>query len=533
MKRLIVISGPISSGKSTLVRGLSERHGFDVRRTKDWLSRRTQSQGETRREELQRYGDESDEETAGKWIVEELRKDLPSLATDTVILDSARTQNQVDALREAFGTVVTHIHLSAPEEELMRRFSERTKARQGEPAAYAAVRANKTERNVDSLSNIADIVIDTKRSTIDDVLVRAENQLNLRRTSTRGYVDVLIGGQYGSEGKGQIASYLAKEYDLLVRVGGPNAGHMVFEEPKPYAHHLLPSGTRKSQARLLLGPGTVLDLERLLKEISDCGVEEDRLGVDRKAIIITEQDKIDEARLMDAIGSTAQGVGAATARRIMNRVPPGPQLAGDMQELKPFLCDAIDVLADAYSKDWRIMLEGTQGTGLSLYHGTYPFVTSRDTTVSGCLAEAGIPPARVRKVILVCRTYPIRVANPSEGTSGPLSQELTAQDISARSGKRLDEIEKTEITTTTHRKRRFGEFDWVLLRRAALLNAPTDIALTFTDYLNASNQEAKRVEQLDPNTISFIHEVERMTGARVSLIATGFNNRSIIDRRSW
>ena len=134
---------------------------------------------------------------------------------------------------------------------------------------------------------------------------------------------------------------------------------------------------------------------------------------------------------------------------------------------------------------------------------------------------------------MVCRTYPIRVESPIGGTSGPMSQELTAKEISERSGKDLKEIEKTEITSTTHRKRRFGEFDWVLLRKAALLNGPTDIALTFADYLSAKNENARRFEQLEPDTISFIHEVERVADARVSLIATGFNNRSIIDRRSW
>jgi adenylosuccinate synthase len=191
------------------------------------------------------------------------------------------------------------------------------------------------------------------------------------------------------------------------------------------------------------------------------------------------------------------------------------------------------VLDEAFSRNLRVLLEGTQGTGLSLYHGDYPYVTSRDTTVAGCLAEAGIAVSRVRKVIMVCRTYPIRVQDPAGGTSGPMSQEITRDEISKRSGKDLEELERTEITSTTHKQRRFGEFDWVLLRRAALLNGPTDIALTFADYLGAKNGEARRFEQLEQSTISFVHEVERVAGARVSLIATGFNTRSIIDRRSW
>src|SRR5207245_10544510 len=125
-----------------------------------------------------------------------------------------------------------------------------------------------------------------------------------------------------------------------------------------------------------------------------------------------------------------------------------------------------------------VFVEGTQSTGLSLYHGQYPHVTSRDTTVAGCLSEAGISPSRVRKVIMVVRSYPIRVQDPSKSTSGPMSQELTWREISRRSGVPLSELQRTEKTSTTHRKRRVGEFDWELLRRAASLNAPTDIALT-------------------------------------------------------
>ncbi len=531
--RLIVISGYVSSGKSTLAQGLSDRFGIDVRRTKDWLSRRASSGGDLDRKQLQRYGEELDTETRGRWIVEELTTDLPGLTTGTVILDSVRTKEQVDLLREAFGPIVTHVHLTASRTELERRFEVRRTLNNREVATYDVVRESRTEQQVDSLKSIADIVIDTERCTTADVLVRAASHLRLMRTHSEGYVDVLIGGQYGSEGKGQIAAYIAKEYDLLVRVGGPNAGHTVPGGPESYTHHLLPSGTRKSQARLLLGPGTVIDLETLLKEIAECGVDADRLSIDPKAMMISEQDRDAEARLIDSISSTGRGVGSATARRIMGRGEPDLRLARDVSELRPYLRDAERVLDEALTRNQRILLEGTQGTGLSLYHGDYPYVTSRDTTVAGCLAEAGIPPSRVRKVIMVCRTYPIRVQNPEGGTSGPMSQELTLNDIAKRSGKDPKELERTEITSTTRRKRRIGEFDWVLLRKAALLNGPTDIALTFTDYLSARNEKAKRFEQLEPETISFIHEVERVAGARVSLIATGFSTRSIIDRRSW
>ncbi len=532
MKRLIAISGPVSSGKSTLARGLSTRFGFDIRRTKDWLTRRARSKGKPNRKELQAYGDRFDAQTGGTWVVEELVADLRKLADDTVILDSVRTRDQVEALREAFGQIVTHVHLTASNEVLEQRFRRR-KGGTREPSSYKAVKQNRTEKQVDSLRRVADIVIDTQRCTVDDVLVRVESHLRLHPMASSGYVDVLIGCQYGSEGKGQIAAYLSQEYDLLVRVGGPNAGHKVFELPKPYTFHLLPSGTRKSQARLLLGPGTVIDLEVLLREIADCHADQERLRIDRQATIILDEDKAAEANLKTSIASTGRGVGAATSRRIMGRGVPGTLLAGDVAELQPFVCDADDVLEETFSKNQRVMLEGTQGTGLSLYHGNYPYVTSRDTTAAGCLAEAGIAPALVRRVIMVCRTYPIRVENPSGGTSGPMSQEISWAEVSRRSGIDLETLERNERTSTTDRRRRVGEFDWALLRKAALLNRPTDIALTFADYLSPENRNAMRFEQLSPETISFIHEVERVAGARVSLIGTGFHNRSVIDRRSW
>lgn len=185
------------------------------------------------------------------------------------------------------------------------------------------------------------------------------------------------------------------------------------------------------------------------------------------------------------------------------------------------------------SRQGRRILSREQGTGLCLYHGTYPFVTSRDTTVGGCLAEAGISPSRIRKVILVCRTYPIRVQDPRGGTSSPLSQPLDWDEVARRAKLNPDVLRQNERTSTTNRERRVGEFDWLLLRHAASLNAPTDVALTFVDYLDDKNKAARRYDQLSLDTIRFIEEVERVAAAPVSLISTRFDFRSIIDRRAW
>ena len=484
---------------------------------------------------LQQEGDKLDEETNGKWVLDELARELRQWdESKSVIVDSVRIPEQVLAIREAYGPNVSHVHITAPIEVLAERFNSRRRPSDvADELSYDDIRANDTERHVGRLENTADIVIDSARCNPTDVLVRVASHLRLYGEQDAGFVDVIVGGQYGSEGKGQIAGYLASEYDLLVRVGGPNAGHKVFELPEPYTHHQLPSGSRKNpKAQLLIGPGAVLNVDKLQQEIAECEVEFSRLSIDRKAMVIQEVDLENEAVLVGQIGSTGQGVGSATSRRIMSRNPT-TMLAKDIPELTPYMCDALDVLSSTLAANGRICLEGTQGTALSLFHGDYPYVTSRDTTVSGCIAEAGIPPGKIRRVVMVCRTYPIRVQNPQGGTSGPMSQEISLSVIAERSGKSLEELERTEITSTTRRERRIGEFDWDLLRRASLLNGPTDIALTFTDYLSCKNGDARRFEQLEPDTIKFIQEVERVSGARVSLISTGFNFRSIIDRRSW
>ncbi len=208
------------------------------------------------------------------------------------------------------------------------------------------------------------------------------------------------------------------------------------------------------------------------------------------------------------------------------------RLAKDIPELHPFVRPTLDVLEEAYTSGKRILLEGTQGTSLSLFHGSYPHVTSRDTTASGCMAEAGIPARRVKRVLMVCRSYPIRVGN-TANDSGPMSQEITWDIVAERAHIDAKELREREVGSTTHRPRRVGEFDWDQLRRNVLLNSPTDIALTFADYLWGANEEARRYEQLHPDTKRFVEDIERVARVPVSLINTRFHWRSVIDRRDW
>jgi adenylosuccinate synthase len=536
-KQIVLLSGRVSAGKTTLCSHLENRFGARSLKTKEIILNLAKGV-KLERGALQRYGESLDRRTKGAWVCEALSRHVEKLEPEAlIVIDAVRIRAQIDAIRRAYGTRVFHIHLEANPHVLAQRYSRKQKLKGfREFHSYSQLSSSRTERRIGELADVADVVIQTDLCTNDDVLARAAAHVGLYGRECQRLVDVLVGGEYGSEGKGHISSYLAPEYDILVRVGGPNAGHTVFEDPKPYTHHQLPSGTRCSTAKLLIGPGAVLWVPGLLKEIADCRVSASRLSIDPQAMTIEEADRKREGKtLVKSIGSTGQGGGFATARKVMRgALPPPVRLARDIKALKPFLRESREQLERAFSRGQRIFLEGTQGTGLSLHHAYYPHVTSRDTTVGGCIAEAGVAPSRVRKGIIVCRSYPIRVQDPSRTrTSGPMSRNLTWREISRRSGVSEAELRRTERTSTTHRKRRVGEFDWNLFRRAVSLNGPTDIALTFADYISVKNREASRFEQLTEETIQFIEELERVSSAPVSLVSTRFESRSIIDRRAW
>jgi adenylosuccinate synthase len=532
-RRIVVVSGPVAGGKSYLARAIADR--FDGRRfsTRELLiADRPHDAPALSRGELQALGAQLDVDTDGEWVADRLAVVAFQATEDLFVIDAARLQSQVDALRRAFNRQVTHLHITASRKTCAERFERRRDhAEVDEPESYAEVIADPTEAAIDDLADQADIVIDSDLCGVEDVFVRAAGYLQLLDCANEPCVDVLIGGSYGSEGKGNIAYHLAPEYDLLVRVGGPNAAHTVhLDSGEKFVHTSLPSGTQagRSPASVLVGAGAVVDLNDLLTEISRSDISNERLSIDPHVMMISDADKVEEKKLVTLVGSTGSGTGYATSRRLLRLE--GVVLAKDVPELEPYVRSGIDVLERAYRSRQRIFLEGTQGTGLSLHHGPYPFTTSRDTNVAGCLAEAGIAPARVRRTILAVRTYPIRVG----GNSGELRKELAWDDIGQRSSIPTETLKEKELTTKTKRLRRVGEFEWDLLRRAAVINAPTDIALTFADYIHADNAKAWRFEQLTPDTLQFIDEMERVTGARVSLISTGFMPaRGIIDRREW
>lgn len=338
---------------------------------------------------------------------------------------------------------------------------------------------------------------------------------------------VVVGGQYGPEGKGKVTSYLAlrDNVDIVVRCGGPNSGHTVEIGGQRYELRLLPCGFINPNTRLLLAAGSLIDVEILLTEIKVAGVDLRRVGVDRNAGIISGNYGEEEARLLlrDRLGSTLSGTGIAVANRALRR--PDFQLAKDIPELKPYVTDVSAEVNVALDKGGKVIIEGTQGFGLSVYHSPhYPYATSRDTTASGFLSEVGASPRLVTDIIMAVPAYPIRVA----GNSGPLPNETAWEEVRRRSGCPHEVIERT---TTTTKVRRVALFDLEIVERAAHANRPTQVFLHGADYLSWHNKSLRNYDWLTSHTKSFIQGIEHSLVSRVSLIGTGPANEELIDTR--
>lgn len=527
MLTVVLLSGPISAGKSVLSENLAHRYGADHIRTSALIAASASSG--LSRADLQKVGSASAFQ-GGEWLVRAINERASVTSSDLIVVDSVRALEQVRACRQGLGTSrrIVHVHLMAQAGLLAERFARRVRAEDIGITWQQAMEAPQ-ERAALYLGEAADLLVDTTPLTPADVTVRVGTFIR-PRTRNAPNVDVLVGGQWGSEGKGNIAFALAPEYELLVRVGAPNAGHKVCaHDGSIYTHRQLPSGTRATNAPVLLGPGAVLDVKILLKEIHDCGLPPERLTIDARALIIEDEDIRRETELKKAIGSTGTGGGAALARRIMGRGQGMPvRTARDIPELAPYIGDAADAL-ERVGPDGAVFIEGTQGTGLSVLHGSFPHVTSRDTTVGSLIAEVGVPPQSVRHVIVVFRVYPIRVG----GQSGPMGREITWEIVAERSGITIEELLSSERGSVSRNQRRVAEFDWTQLMSSVRLNGATDIALAFADYLDVRNRQARRLEQLTPATLQFLADIEMATHIPVSLISANFDSCGPIDRRQW
>lgn len=346
-----------------------------------------------------------------------------------------------------------------------------------------------------------------------------------------GRVFVVVGMQYGSEGKGAVAAYLSALVSVAVRTGAANAGHTIYHQGRRFVMQQLPVAWVNPVARLVIGAGALISKEILLREIEmvDSVVPvRKRIYIDRAAHVITGAQVVDELKtdLASRIGSTSarssEGIGTARAAKVMRRAD--CLTAAQVPELTPYLADTVDLVNSVLERDDFCMLEGAQGLGLSLEHGYFPYVTSIDTSAMALAASAGVALHEFPlELIGVCRTYPIRVA----GTSGPFdpdSHELTWEAVTAQAGAPEIIREKTSVTGMV---RRVATFSMDGFERSCRINRPNQIAVTFCDYLDWAVYGVTAIDALTDPVRAFVEELESVSGIPVTLIGTG--PESIID----
>jgi adenylosuccinate synthase len=341
---------------------------------------------------------------------------------------------------------------------------------------------------------------------------------------------IVVGGQYGSEGKGKIAAYLTRRenIDICVRCGGPNSGHSFYDDEGKYrVLRQLPTGFISSRTRLLIPAGALIDPTVLANELMLVPDAQKRVGIDRNTFIIENRDREYESTigLRERLSSTLCGVGAAQSRRVLRGAD--SKLAKDAvtehRWLKNLLTDVSEEVNEALDDGRKVLIEGTQGFGLSLYHSPhYPRSTSRDVTAAAFLSEVGISPLRVTDIVLVLRTFPIRVAGDQ---AGPLKDEITWEQLRLESGYPHD---ITEMTSVTDKIRRVGRFDWGLVTKAVQVNGPTMVAINGLDYLDCRNRGTLDYAELTFRAREFVDRLAAAFGVPVCMLGTGPSVREII-----
>jgi adenylosuccinate synthase len=333
-------------------------------------------------------------------------------------------------------------------------------------------------------------------------------------------VTIVTGGFWGDEGKGKVVAYLARRDrpPVVARAGvGPNAGHTVFLDGEKHVVRQIPVAVLEPSARLLIGPGVLVDPEVTLDEVERFGVSARRLGIDARCTVIEpEHRQADRERsfLRDVVGTTGSGCGPAQEARTARAA----RLAADEPRLAPYLADVPLELGRAIGAGRDVLVEGTQGFGLSLYHGDYPFVTSKDTTASTFCADVGIGPTQVSEVLVVFKAYASRVGE------GPLPTQLPDGEVAARGWE--------EFGAVTGRARRIGEFDFDHARRAVMINGATALALTNLDRRYHAAAGATSWHDLPDEARAFVRQVEDELERPVALVSTGAEVASMIDRRA-
>src|SRR5919112_1454167 len=329
---------------------------------------------------------------------------------------------------------------------------------------------------------------------------------------------VTIGGFYGDEGKGKIIAYLAinDNYNLAARGGvGPNAGHTFVQNNKEYKVRMLPSAVLNKDTRLLVGSGVLVEPNTLLREINAFDAI-DRTFIDFQCGIIEqhhlEKDNEDN-HLKDTIGTTGTGTGPANADRALRKL----KLAKDTPEVALFLEDVSNSINYSIDNKENVLIEGTQGTFLSLYHGIYPYVTSKDVTASAICSDVGIGPKKIDEVLIVFKSYVTRVGE------GPLTNEISSESAKEKNW--------LEYGSVTGRERRAAPFNFNLAKKSIQINSATQVALTKLDIVFPQCKGIKDYSKLTKEAMQFVENIESETGLPVTIIGTGAEINDTIDRR--
>ncbi|WP_169804920.1 adenylosuccinate synthetase [Sphingomonas asaccharolytica] len=344
-------------------------------------------------------------------------------------------------------------------------------------------------------------------------------------------ISVVVGGQYGSEGKGKTSLHVARtdaSVAAVMRVGGSNSGHIgVARDGRRFALRQLPAGAVDGNLLILIPAGSYLDIDLLFREIDELGYDRAKIKISPFAHIITEQHKAweRETALREAIGSTQSGTGAAVLSRVARgagNLPPAVQ-AEDIPALAEFLEDTTAIARSLLDQDKRIIIEGTQGFGLSVLHAeAWPKATSRDTTAGSFVAEAGLSPLDVDDVILVLRCHPIRVAGRQ---SGPLPHETNWDAIALEAGIDRD---LTELTTVTQAPRRVGQFSPEIVKQAIAVNRPSRIVLNHLDYVDPAVVGG----ELTAKAKRFVDDISAAIGQRIDWVGVSPDKTVVLELQS-
>lgn len=330
-------------------------------------------------------------------------------------------------------------------------------------------------------------------------------------------VHVVVGGQFGSEGKGKVALHLARELDahISVKVSGINAGHTVLDaRGRPHIFRILPAATVTGDVTCVLAPGCCFRPSLLLEELEREKAFNPRVLIHPNAGIITEEMAAAEksSGLVERIGSTGTGTGEVA----YHRAACDGEFVGakDVPELAPYVVDTSEWMRERLDRGADIIVEGAQGYGLSVLGSYWPYCTSRDTTAAGFVAEAGLSPRDVRTIAMVIRSYPIRVG----GNSGPLPHETTWERVTAAA---RSPTPIREYTSVTRRLRRVAEFDPALVREAQSVNQANVVVLNFLDYV--WDEEPGTI---GPNRRAFLDMIAREAECPVTHV--GFGPDSVV-----